>query len=103
MKKLLLIIPFFIAGCSFFDKEPQFNTEIFCPATGHRILILHSTEAEVKEALTKAMGMQRGKKKINYTALYLAGEKTTSIYGMTAEQIMHNCMLIELPRELPKI
>jgi hypothetical protein len=108
MKKLLYQIPFllFISGCgsSYNPDNPssaQFNSEIVCPNSAYRFLILQSNKAEVEASIRQAIEYnQKSNKRTAYTILYLPNNRTTSIYNVTPQELQSQCMIIERPRNI---
>ncbi len=100
MKKFTIILPLIIASCVSFESEPQFNTEIFCPSSSYRILILQSTKVEVENSILSAIKYwEKSNKKNRYTVLYLPGNRSTSIYNTRPQELLNECILTERPRK----
>ena len=100
MRKFIAILPLLVAGCGIFRSDPQFNTEIFCPNSSYRILILQSTKAEVEKSIIDAIEYNNKSSKNNrYTVLYLPHNRSTSIYNTTPQELAGQCQLIEKPRQ----
>jgi hypothetical protein len=105
MKKLSLAFLLLIIGCTpSIDKEPKFNTEIFCPNSSYRFLVLQATRAEVEHSVQDAIQYYlKSNKKNRYTVLYLPDGRNTSIYNINPIEIQKECALIERPRKLKDI
>ncbi len=105
MNKLPLILLLLIASCkSLSNSEPKFNTEIVCPNSFHRFLILRSTKREVEQSIKEAIEYSlKGNKKNRYTVLRFPGGLSTSIHNMTPQKIQKECRLLEKPRKLKDI
>ncbi|MES2677326.1 MAG: hypothetical protein V4612_03305 [Pseudomonadota bacterium] len=100
MKNLAVILSLLLSGCGIFKEEPQFNTEIFCPNSSYRILILQSTKAEVEKSIIDAIEYnQKSNKRNRYTVLYLPNNRSTSIYNATPQELISQCQLTERPRK----
>ncbi|MCE3255303.1 MAG: hypothetical protein K0R25_797 [Rickettsiaceae bacterium] len=102
MKRLALLLSLTIASCSTFEKkeEPMFNTEIFCPQSSYRFLILKSTRQEVEQSIVKAIEQQeKGNKKNRYTVLQFPNQSSTSIYNVSPQELSR-CELIERSRNV---
>jgi len=95
---LAMILCVTICGCEFFREGQKFNTEIFCPNSSYRILILKSTKAEVRYSIEQAIGYyEKRLQKDRYTVLYLPHNRSTSIYNTIPQELLQ-CQLIERPR-----
>ncbi len=95
-----MILPLLVASCGICKEEPQFNTEIFCPNSSYRILILQSTRTEVEKSIIDAIEYsKKSNKKNRYTVLYLPNNRSTSIYNTTPQELLNQCQLIERPRK----
>ncbi|MFT6332286.1 MAG: hypothetical protein ACJAW3_000618 [Lentimonas sp.] len=94
---LMPIASVFLIGCSA-DRSTKFNTEIYCPKSFERFLILQVTKQDVRKSIIDAMQEQRGKAKNRYTLLSFPKNRTTSIRKISAKTLMYECILIELPR-----
>jgi hypothetical protein len=106
MKKLSLIFILLIfAGCQSPEKlDAKFNTEIFCPNSSYRFLILQATKAEAEKSIQDAVQYYlKSNKKNRYTVLYLPDGRNTSIYNINPIEIQKECILIERPRKLKDI
>jgi len=105
MKKLFLALLLLIIGCKLSaNQEPKFNTEIFCPNSSYRFLVLKSTRAEVENSIQNAVQYYlKSNKKNRYTVLYLPDGRNTSIYNTNPIEIQKECTLIERPRKLKDI
>ncbi len=104
MKLISLIILAFIVSCQPVDNEPKYNTEIVCPNSSYRFLVLQATKQEVEQSILNAIDYYlKSNKRNNYTILYFPNRRTTSIYNMTPLEVQRDCMLIERPRKLKDI
>ncbi len=108
--RFLLVFLLLLAACqkeyrnSLVDDEPKYNTEIVCPNSSYRFLVLQSTKAETEESIRKAIEYHlKSNKKNRYTILYFPNNRTTSIYNMTPQEVQRECLLIERPRKLKDI
>ncbi|MFT5703995.1 MAG: biotin-(acetyl-CoA carboxylase) ligase [Rickettsiales bacterium] len=99
MKNLILAFYLLIVGCGINSKQPEFNTEIICPKTSYRILILETTAFQVEKAILDSIEYQKKlNKNSKYTVLYLSNNRSTSIYNTTPQELLYECNLIQRPR-----
>lgn len=110
-KVLLALSAFLVLGCHYngprnkkstIDRNYNLNTEIYCPDSNYRILLLATTKEEVYESILGALQDQLHSGnfgKIKYTALHLSENRTTSIYNTTASELLNRCKLIEFYRK----
>ncbi len=95
-------MPLVLFGCSLLSNknEPQFNTEIVCPNSSYRILILQATKAEVERSILDAIEYWKGSNKKNrYTVLHFSKDRNTSIYNTNPQELFDQCLLVERPRK----
>ncbi|MFT6106837.1 MAG: hypothetical protein ACJA0S_001198 [Rickettsiales bacterium] len=109
MKKLLIItLLLFSVSCSYpvssyglfskFQAESNSNTEIYCPNSGQKILILYATRADVSKSIIDAVKEKKRTGENNrYTTLHFSG-RGTSIYNTTPEELLNECLLLEMAR-----
>lgn len=109
MKYFFILLLFTITNCgptiknqsSPLYKKGTLNTEIYCPNSGYRILLLSTDSQEVHEAIMQALYEQSASenyKKVKFTILNLSGDRKTSIYNTTAHELLTECRLIEFYR-----
>ena len=104
MKQFIVILLFFITACHSFDDEPKYNTEIVCPNSSYRFLVLRATKKEVEKSIIDAIDYhQKSNKRNKYTILYFPDKSNTSIYNIIPEEVQRDCTLIERPRKLKDI
>lgn len=104
---LFLFLCVITTGCgSIFGSDSKeydnpLNTEIHCPKSGYRILLLSTDSNEVHEAIMQALYEQsssEGYNKVKFTVLSFPGDRKTSIYNTTAHELLTECRLIEFYR-----
>jgi hypothetical protein len=101
MKKFLVIILFTaIISCSDPLGESQSNTEIYCPRTGHKALILYATREEVSASIVKAFRKEERVRENNrYSVLEFSGGRKTSINNIEPRQLFYDCLVREMARK----
>ncbi len=101
-----LLVLFFIThlvGClpqgKISSNKLAVNTEIFCPSFSYRFLVIGSTRQDVAWAIENAIKQnEASNQNSNYTILYFANGRSTSIYNVTPQELKRFCALIEKPR-----
>ncbi|MFT6219659.1 MAG: DNA-directed RNA polymerase subunit RPC12/RpoP [Myxococcota bacterium] len=101
MRRFLILALLFIAvSCSKNLEESQSNTEIYCPRTGHKVLVLYATRADVSKSIVSAVKEQgESQAKDKYTILRFPGGYTTAIRNIYPQQLLHECLLREMARK----
>lgn len=101
LKKTAVILSIILAGCASsgdIDERAPFNTELFCPASSYRFLILYTRQEDVMRSIDQAIEYKRqSNKQSRYTVLQLPHNQSTSIYNVTPEELK-NCIIREIPR-----
>lgn len=104
MKQFTVILLLFLTSCLSLDDEPKYNTEIVCPNSAYRFLVLRTTKKEVEQSIRDAIDYHNKSNRRNkYTILYFPDKSNTSIYNLMPEEVQRECMLIERPRKLKDI
>ena len=104
MKQLITILLLLTLGCKSWDDEPKYNTEIVCPNSSYRFLVLQTTKQEAEQSIRDAIEYQlKSNKKNRYTILHFPNKRSTSIYNLYPQEVQKECILIERPRKLKDI